>query len=242
MVASKHRDAFTLVELLVVIGVVALLISILLPALAGARVETKRQKSLTNIRTLATVVQAYCEANKEWYPRPEEHRWYETVDGRVFQTPFWQGHSTWVGVTAAYMPQEGYRQLVHCPDSLSADDKSFPYTSYLYSWSFLSRPEVWRDDPDVSAFTAGTRLSDVLFPSQKGILWDADAGYLRRNRSFIGADLAVSVPVCFVDGSARCLRPSDATAPVVNVYAPSQHPLHFRRILCTRDGVRGIDY
>ena len=44
--------AFTLAELLVVIGVVALLVALLLPALAGAREQAHRVACLANLRTL----------------------------------------------------------------------------------------------------------------------------------------------------------------------------------------------
>ncbi|MFT3788120.1 MAG: type II secretion system protein [Tepidisphaeraceae bacterium] len=60
----RSRTGFTLVELLVVIGVIALLISILVPALSQARQAGLRTKCLSNLRQLAIAQSAYASANR----------------------------------------------------------------------------------------------------------------------------------------------------------------------------------
>ena len=60
-----HDDrAFTLVELLVVVGIIAVLIAILMPALGRARESARRVNCMSNLRQLTTAWLAYAQANK----------------------------------------------------------------------------------------------------------------------------------------------------------------------------------
>jgi prepilin-type N-terminal cleavage/methylation domain-containing protein len=64
----RPARGFTLVELLVVIGIIALLISILLPSLAKAREQGQRLKCLSNIRSLQMAVTMYANENRQCLP------------------------------------------------------------------------------------------------------------------------------------------------------------------------------
>ncbi len=66
---TSNGRGFTLVELLIVIGIIALLISILLPALNRAKQAAQRVKCLSNLRQIGNGVMFYVNENRGYLPR-----------------------------------------------------------------------------------------------------------------------------------------------------------------------------
>ncbi len=71
----KRKNAFTLVELLVVISIIALLIALLLPALARAKTLALRLQSAANLHTLGQALFEYANIYKGQYPLGPCNSW-----------------------------------------------------------------------------------------------------------------------------------------------------------------------
>jgi prepilin-type N-terminal cleavage/methylation domain-containing protein len=79
---SRSGRGFTLVELLVVIAVIAILIGVLLPALAGARKQAQSMVVSNNLRSIAQAVTAYTSSNEVFPPH--------YVYGSQESGPYWR--------------------------------------------------------------------------------------------------------------------------------------------------------
>jgi prepilin-type N-terminal cleavage/methylation domain-containing protein/prepilin-type processing-associated H-X9-DG protein len=113
--AAGPRSGFTLVELLVVIGIIAILIAILLPSLTAARERAKRVACANNLRTFGQAITLYANQNKGRVPMHEgasNWMWDLPYDSRDWFTD------------VAKIPQE----MFYCPSYTHDTDGMWDFT------------------------------------------------------------------------------------------------------------------
>jgi prepilin-type processing-associated H-X9-DG protein/prepilin-type N-terminal cleavage/methylation domain-containing protein len=86
---ARRSKAFTLVELLVVIGIIAVLISLLLPAMSRARESARSARCMSNLRQMGVGFAAYVAENRGWHIAKGHVRVNAPGDPPYPHSPFW---------------------------------------------------------------------------------------------------------------------------------------------------------
>lgn len=244
-----RRSAFSLIEVLVVIGVIAALVGLALPPLAGARERARAVQSMRNLGQIGIAFGAYV-SDFGVYPFGEGGRFYDLDEGGSLKSamPVWDFATNWPLLTPSYTPWDGFWRVLYSPGSSLARDSRYrgraPASHYHYSNSFLARPALWsgRSAPDERLITPAAGGS-VTFPWQKVMLWDHVMGFVLRPQPLDdwSGFLVNPTPMLFADGHAEERSPGEASEPVVNPLYDI-NVLGWMRLHNTRFGVGGRDF
>lgn len=122
----ESRRAFTLVELLVVIGIIAVLVSILLPALNKARTAASAVRCGSNMKQIGHALMLYANENKGFLP-PLARNWGSPfwMDNLKRYLPDGPAHHT----NAAGTQFNFYNTIFFCTDERNHHDSLIDYAA-----------------------------------------------------------------------------------------------------------------
>ena len=105
LAAAGGRRGFTLIELLVVISIIAVLMSLILPAIQNAREAGRRTQCLNNIRNVTLACLNFASSSRSGH-LPGLGKYPAVPGGTGFVPPFYEGRS-WVVSILPFMDQQG---------------------------------------------------------------------------------------------------------------------------------------
>ncbi|MBX3376405.1 MAG: type II secretion system protein [Phycisphaeraceae bacterium] len=226
-----HRRAFTIIECLVVIGVVAILASLVVPALGKSRSRAMAVQALANIRSFGLGLESYASKNRDSVPVLYKPAW---PAAGPFQLPYgtfgtgnWFEHARFFSLAVttelddiriARAPGNPTAPTVYSdagrPVSLSDYGLSFTLyaTPRFFHPSTMSGVDQW----------APQRLSSIVFPSDKGIMVQTLVYHFRELGVLSGCcNTNVPSPVLFADMSASAEDIGAMPRGVRNPFVPS---------------------
>lgn len=181
---TSHRQGstrgFTLVELLVVIGIIALLISILMPALTKAKNQALSVKCGNQSRQIYLACTMFAADNKGHLPRPAIGPGDNDVNAEkvcMFLMPDWGVVNYARGVMVQYMPggPESRKEVWYCPGDLGevTQGGGAPANGEKRNVSYSFNANILQPEP--SGRKLGIRLATVKNASRKIMIYEEQA-------------------------------------------------------------------
>ncbi len=153
-----NRAGITLVEILVVIGIIAILVAILLPLLSRSRQAAYSSGCFSNMKQLGHAYTMYAQDWDEWWPSP---------GGLTGNYAYWA--QSGIGGLEIYIHQQGVKSIWCCPLLRSwngqYDPRSYSMNSYLRKPADIEYPTSIR-------LLGGVNINDLEEPSYTILLFE----------------------------------------------------------------------
>lgn len=131
-----YKKGFTLVELLVVVGIIVVLLAILLPVISSAREKARQTSCISNLHNIATAAKIFYQDNKSYPDQP------------VLVDNVWQG-----GVSDLYPDYLDSAKSLTCPRDRALSAKFQPEQRYSsYNWFDANGDEQFDASGDAMVF------------------------------------------------------------------------------------------
>ena len=165
-----RKNAFTLIELLTVIAIIAILAGMLLPAVSKARSKAQSVACVNNLKQIGLAASMYVNDNKEFFPLAALSI---ADENDTLQPSGWSGalHG-YLGLSLETNTQMLFKSVLNCPmsdlaDSITATSKLAFAASYT-SNPLLTCPKGFTTTAittDINLPAAGMKLSRIEFSS-----------------------------------------------------------------------------
>ena len=245
------RRAFTIIELMVIILVIAILIGISIPAISVVRDRAKEAVSFSNLRTHAQAITAYTADNADSFPYftvPGEMAEIDNPPFAVSNLQYFDMHRAWhLGLAWDYYSLNHTAEIFRSPRTRDPGDFDIIFADYLYPCAFIASPDYWTAEGrrEGTSQWIGTYVHQVRYPSSKAVMVESRP-YLDEV-SLPQEALQTALPMSFVDGSTAGLRGTlrirgyDNGDGYVNSIYGAVHYINFLDGLHTVSGVQGRD-
>lgn len=187
-----NRRAFTLMELLIVIGIIAVLAALLFPVFAQVRKRSQATVCVSNLSQVGKAIGLYASDYDDRLPYAPSCQTAKALasSASVYGDPTDKAAKNLPDIRAVLKPYGVVLALFHCPlDRISAalaDAGGHKPTYFEDEGSSYSY-----DDED--ALKDAKTLSGFAHPAQKLLSWDIDDRFHDGNRNTLFADLHVKI-------------------------------------------------
>jgi prepilin-type N-terminal cleavage/methylation domain-containing protein/prepilin-type processing-associated H-X9-DG protein len=173
---AQKRQVFTLIELLIVIAIIAILASMLLPALNKARDMAKRINCVNNQKQVAISLQLYADDMNGWLPQTRTASGGTAAGNQaLWAWPFQLMRNGYIG------PVDKFPAVYMCPNAVSyLYYERFPNVAsqqyYYYDWSFYGLNQYYCTDVNGYGVQGPVKLSSTKNGSKVFLTSDAIYG------------------------------------------------------------------